>query len=85
MSVPLRGPRPTDTEAMIMEEFAAELFAKVEQAQGFFFVSDGEGQGMRRDEFFDRIRGRLEWGRKAVRQMRAFLAKHEELYEKEKP
>ena len=83
MSVPLRGPKPTEQESADVEALADELFAKVQESQGFFYVSDGEGLGMRRDQFFDRIRGRLEWGRLAVKQMRAFLAKHDEIAPRE--
>lgn len=55
-----------------------DLFRAVEESQGLFHVSDGEtfhtGQ-----EFFERVRGRLEWGKEAVRLMQAFLRKHGEL------
>jgi len=46
-----------------------ELFRLVEQSQGYFFVSDGEDFETKA-EFFERIRGRLAWGRSAVAKMR---------------
>jgi len=55
-----------------------ELFQKVQLEQGHAFVSDGETFPTKA-EFFQRIRGRLEWSKAATRRMRAFLKKHGEL------
>lgn len=59
-------------------ELVDELFSKIEVSQGHFFVSDGETFPTR-EQFFERIRGRLQHGREAVRLMRGFLAKYGEL------
>ena len=59
-----------------VEKLSDEVFAKVQQAQGFFFISDDGGGGMDAAKFFERIRGRLAWGRKAVKEMDAFLRKY---------
>jgi hypothetical protein len=56
---------------------ADELFRAVELHQGYFFVSDGE-MFPTPAEFFERVRGRLKHGRRAVRKMHAFLKKHGE-------
>lgn len=68
--------RPTETERKFVEEKADEIFKAIENAQGYFFVSDGEGAGMTEAEFFERIRGRLAWGERAVNIMHNFLAKY---------
>lgn len=65
--------------AKSVSELSDELFRRVEQSQGFFFVSDDGGGGMTEEQFFERIRGRLAWGRRAVKDMRAFLAKYGQL------
>lgn len=61
-----------------VEKLAAELFASVEGDQGFFFVSDAEVFPTT-EQFFKRIRGRLQYGERAVRKMRAFLKKYDAL------
>ncbi len=61
-----------------VQDLADELLESVETAQGYFFVSDGETFPTTA-QFFERIRGRLEYGKLAVRKMRAFLKKHGEL------
>lgn len=58
---------------------ADELFHLVQTSQGMGFISDGEGAGMSRDQFFNRIRGRLEWEKKSVKLITRFLKKHKEL------
>lgn len=57
---------------------ADELFALVETDQGNFYVSDGDYPPDRK-AFFAIVRGQLEHGRIAVRQMRTFLKKYGEL------
>jgi len=79
MSMSGRKPQPSAEESAQVELLADELFAKIQASQGYFFVSDGEGCGMTRPRFFDRMRGRLEHGREAVRIMRVFLVKYGEL------
>jgi hypothetical protein len=58
-------------------DLADELFGKIERAQGMSFVSDGE-HFPTVEQFFERVRGRLEWQRRGVRIMAAFLRKHGE-------
>lgn len=60
-----------------VEALGAELFKIVETDQGHFFVSDGETFPTTA-QFFERIRGRLEYGRRSVRKMAAFLRKYGE-------
>lgn len=60
-----------------VELLAVELFAEVQTDQGYFFVSDGESFPTTA-EFFQRVRGRLKYGERAVRKMRAFLKRHGE-------
>lgn len=55
-----------------------ELFHRVQKEQGYAHVSDGETFATKA-EFFQRIRGRLEWSKAASRRMRAFLKKYDEL------
>lgn len=66
------------SERAEVEELADELFAAVQKAQGHAFVSDGETFATKK-EFFERIRGRLEWSMAASRRMRVFLKKHDAL------
>lgn len=61
-----------------VEKLTDELFSKIERAQGFAFVSDGE-MFATTEEFFERIRGRLGWQREGVAIMTAFLRKHGQL------
>lgn len=61
---------------MTVDDKADELFRLVQESQGFFYVSDDGAPGMTENQFFERIRGRLAWGRKAVRQMDGFLRKY---------
>lgn len=61
---------------MTIEELSDELFRAVQQSQGFFFVSDDGGPGMDEIQFFERVRGRLAWGRAAVKSMNNFLRKY---------
>jgi hypothetical protein len=58
-----------------VERLFDELFHKVERAQGYAFVSDGETFETKA-ELFKRIRGRLEWNKAASRIMAAWLRKH---------
>lgn len=60
-----------------VDRLVQELFGAVQTSQGYFYVSDGETFATRA-EFFERIRGRLDWGREAVAKMNAFLRKHGE-------
>ena len=64
---------------MSVDELADELFLAVEKAQGFAFISDGEGAGMTRRQFFKRVRGRLDWSRRASREIAKFLRRHGQL------
>jgi hypothetical protein len=66
-----------------IELLTDDLFRSVQGAQGFFHVSDGETFATSQ-EFFERIRGRLGWGKEAVKRMEAFLRKHGELKERRK-
>lgn len=61
-----------------VERLNDELFRRIERAQGYFFVSDGENMPTK-TAFFDRMRGRLREGRKAVRILERFLRKYGEL------
>ncbi len=63
------------TEALEVEKLADELFGLVQTDQGYFYVSDGE-YFLTKDAFFERVRGRLKHGRKAVKNMAAFLQKY---------
>jgi hypothetical protein len=65
-------------ETMEVARMAADLFRKVETHQGYFHVSDGE-MFASKAKFFERIRGRLNHGRRAVHKMEAFLRKHGQL------
>lgn len=62
-------------ETMQVAKLTDQLFRLVERPQGMFHVSDGETFASK-DKFFIRIRGRLKWGKEAVRRMEAFLEKH---------
>ena len=55
---------------------ADELFREVEEAQGYAFISDGEGAGMTEEQFYKRIRGRLKWAEKQVVIIRGFLIRN---------
>jgi hypothetical protein len=55
-----------------------EIFNAIEESQGYFHVSDGECFATKA-EFFERMRGRLRFGRKACRILAAFLKRHGEL------
>jgi hypothetical protein len=66
------------TERDEVHALVFELFDKIQTAQGMFHVSDGEVFDTKA-EFFERVRGRLAWGRRACEEMRAFLKKHGEL------
>lgn len=66
------------TERMRVDRLVDDLFYAVEEPQGFFHVSDGETFSTAA-ELFERIRGRLEWGKEAVKRMEAFLRKHGEM------
>ena len=66
-----------------VDKLADELFKLVEAAQGFAFISDGEGAGMNRSQFFARVRGRLRWTRKSDRLIKKFLMKYGEFNEME--
>ena len=61
-----------------VDKLVDELFSKVEKAQGFAHVSDGETFETKA-ELFKRIRWRLEWSKAATRRIREFLQKHGEL------
>ena len=63
------------TERDKVHDLADELFSKVQRAQGNAFCSDGETFPTT-EQFFERIRGRLEWNKRASRIMSAFLRKH---------
>jgi hypothetical protein len=58
-----------------VERLVDDLFHKVQSAQGFAFVSDGETFNTKA-ELFERIRGRLEHNKLASRIMAAWLRKH---------
>jgi|HubBroStandDraft_4_1064222.scaffolds.fasta_scaffold04643_6 hypothetical protein len=64
------------------EQLADELFELVQKSQGMAFVSDAEGAGMSREQFFRRIRGRLEWSKESCKQFKQFLKKYGELNER---
>jgi hypothetical protein len=66
-------------DSKIVEQLADELFALVETAQGYAFISDGEFFGMSKSEFFARVRGRLKWSEKVNRLIRSFLRKYGEI------
>lgn len=62
-----------------VQRLAAELFEKVQAAQGEAYVSDGEGGAMlSRAEFFELVRVRLQRNRDASRIMAAWLKKYGE-------
>lgn len=61
-----------------VDKLTQELFAAMQEPQGFFYVSDGETFPTT-DEFFERIRGRLEHGQDAVKKMKTFLRKYKQL------
>ncbi len=60
-----------------VERLADELFSKVQRAQGYAFCSDGETFPTKA-AFFERIRGRLEYNKKASRIMSTFLRRYGE-------
>jgi hypothetical protein len=60
-----------------VEKLVDELFTEIQAPQGYFHLSDGETFASL-DEFFERIRKRLEAGRDAVWIMNRFLRKHHE-------
>jgi hypothetical protein len=62
-----------------VERLSDELFILVEKAQGFAFISDSEGAGMTQAQFFERVRGRLNWSEKSCELIRKFLKKYGEL------
>lgn len=62
-----------------VRRLADELFRAVEKSQGFAFISDGEGAGMTKQQFFERIRGRLDWSHKATEEIKKFLKKYQQL------
>ena len=66
------GARPQYAD---VEKLVDELFGEIEHAQGYAFVSDGETFSTT-EQFFERIRGRLRYQRKAARIMAAFLRRH---------
>lgn len=70
--------RPAETRERSVAELADELFSKIERAQGMAFVSDGE-HFPTVEQFFERVRGRLDWQRRSVRVMADFLRKYDEL------
>lgn len=59
-------------------KLADELFSEIERDQGYFFVSDGEHFATP-ELFFERVRGRLKHGKRAVMVMERFLKRHGEL------
>ena len=65
-------------DAKRVELLADDLFGTIQRSQGYFYVSDGETFETPA-KFFERIRGRLKYGKEAVRLMEAFLRKHGEL------
>lgn len=65
-------------ETMQVALLTDDLFKAVQEPQGLFYVSDGETFASRA-KFFARIRGRLRWGKEAVRRMEVFLRKHGQL------
>jgi hypothetical protein len=65
-------------EAKYVALLVDDLFAAVQGPQGYFHVSDGECFATSA-ELFERIRGRLQHGKEAVRLMEAFLRKHGQL------
>jgi hypothetical protein len=66
------------TEAKRVELLVDDLFSAVQGPQGYFHVSDGETFPTAA-ELFERTRGRLAYGKDAVKRMEAFLRKHGEL------
>jgi hypothetical protein len=66
------------TQQRWVEILVDDLFRAVEEPQGFFHVSDGE-HFETAQELFERTRGRLQWGKEAVKRMETFLRKHGEL------
>lgn len=68
-------------EAKRVELLVDDLFAAVQEPQGHFHMSDGE-YFVTSTDFFERIRGRLKWGKEAVSRMEGFLRKHGELRER---
>lgn len=62
-----------------VDKLADELFSKIQRAQGYAFISDGETFPTK-EQFFERIRGRLAYQRKGVRIMADFLRKYGELH-----
>lgn len=69
---------PERDERAQVDGLVDELWRKIELHQGYFFMSDGETFPTKA-QFFERIRGRLEHGEEAVKKMRAFLKKHQQL------
>ena len=67
------------SEAEEVERLGDELFEFIQGDQGYFHFSDGEHLGMTKEQFFARTRGRLLYGQRACRKMRAFLRKHNAL------
>lgn len=59
-------------------ELVDELFKDVEESQGHGFWSDGECAGFTHQQFFERVRGRLDWNLRAVAIIRKFLRKYGE-------
>ncbi|HZN91371.1 MAG TPA: hypothetical protein VFB81_01650 [Myxococcales bacterium] len=63
-----------------VEQLAASLFARVEEAQGYAFVGDGE-TAESPAAFYAVVRGRLAWARKQVRLLEDWLRRRGELGE----
>lgn len=59
-----------------VDRLVDDLFSKIQCAQGYAFMSDGETFPTKA-QLFERIRGRLEWNKKASRIMAAWLRKHD--------
>jgi len=60
------------------EQIAAEIFKKIEEAQGFAFISDGLGVFSVKD-LYKRLNGCLDWHKRCVSILTAFLRKKGQL------
>lgn len=67
-----------DDESAEVDLLTDELFTEIQRAQGFAFFSDGE-TFRTKAEFFERVRGRLEWQKRGLVIMTRFLKRHGEL------
>jgi hypothetical protein len=76
--MPIRPEEDDRDERKHVFALTDELLNLIESDQGYFHVSDGETFATI-EEFFERMRGRLKCGQSAVRKMRAFLKKHNQL------